>query len=172
MLGNVSQTDNGFAKVEFEDRYGLKCKIQQSSLATESCVWLGVVDPEPQVMCAEAAQVGLTPASDAGWQPYPIPEQVLIKSNMHLTREQVAGLVERLNSWLLTGAFDKPVLELVRHGKTSTEHETALVSIAVKYCKAVEAVASVLACDEAVSLPATVLDSLREVVTHVTECTK
>lgn len=172
MLGKLGQTENGFAKVEFEDRYGLKCKIQQSSLASESCIWLGVVDPKPQVMCAEATKVGLTPASDSGWQPYHIPEQVLVTTNMHLTREQVAGLVERLNSWLLTGAFDKPALELVRHGKTLAEHESVLAATAVKYCKAVEAVAGVLACDEAAALPENVLDSLRETVAHVTERSK
>lgn len=172
MLGKLGQTENGFAKVDFEDRCGLKCKIQQSSLATESCIWLGVLDPEPQIMCVEAAELGLTPMSNAGWQPYPIPAQVLIKSNMLLTREQVAGLVERLSSWLLTGDFDKPPLELVRHGKTMAEHEVALAATAVKYCKAVEVAASVLACSEAVTLPASVLDSLREVVAHVTDCTK
>lgn len=35
-------TERGFGFVEFEDYNGEKCSLQQSSLATKSCVWLGV----------------------------------------------------------------------------------------------------------------------------------
>lgn len=34
-------TERGFTKGEFRDKYGLECRIQKSSLATEDCIWLG-----------------------------------------------------------------------------------------------------------------------------------
>ena len=36
------KTVRGFDRAEFIDRYGQKCSIQKSSLATEDCIWLGV----------------------------------------------------------------------------------------------------------------------------------
>lgn len=36
------QTDRGFARGDFVDRYHQKCSIQDSSLAAEAAVWLGV----------------------------------------------------------------------------------------------------------------------------------
>jgi hypothetical protein len=38
----LKKTNRGFAIAEFIDRYGEKCSIQKSSLATENCIWLGV----------------------------------------------------------------------------------------------------------------------------------
>lgn len=38
----LSTTERGFQNGKFLDRYGSKCSIQESSLATESCIWLGV----------------------------------------------------------------------------------------------------------------------------------
>jgi hypothetical protein len=38
----LTQTSRGLLIGEFEDRYGKKCSVQESSLATESCIWLGV----------------------------------------------------------------------------------------------------------------------------------
>lgn len=35
-------TNRGFLLCEFTDRYGAKCSLQESSLATEDCIWLGV----------------------------------------------------------------------------------------------------------------------------------
>lgn len=34
-------TDRGFERGEFDDRYGEKCSIQKSSLAHEDAIWLG-----------------------------------------------------------------------------------------------------------------------------------
>lgn len=36
------KTDRGFPIFEFEDRYKSQCSVQDSSLAFESCLWLGV----------------------------------------------------------------------------------------------------------------------------------
>ena len=38
---DISPTQRGFMRGEFIDRYGAKCSIQESSLATEACIWLG-----------------------------------------------------------------------------------------------------------------------------------
>ncbi len=34
-------TERGFARANFVDRYREQCSIQESSLATERCIWLG-----------------------------------------------------------------------------------------------------------------------------------
>ena len=71
----VETTPRGFEYIEFDDRYGEKCQLQQSSLAEyeqpgTSAVWLGL-------------------ASD----------------RMHLDREQVEWLIRQLSIWLDTGSF-------------------------------------------------------------------
>lgn len=39
---DLTPTERGFMRGEFKDRYGKDCSIQQSSIATEDCIWLGV----------------------------------------------------------------------------------------------------------------------------------
>lgn len=34
-------TRRGFQRADFKDRYGAACSLQESSLATERCIWLG-----------------------------------------------------------------------------------------------------------------------------------
>lgn len=34
-------TNRGFHVAEFADHNGVKCSLQESSLATEACIWLG-----------------------------------------------------------------------------------------------------------------------------------
>jgi hypothetical protein len=121
MLGEDKKTGRGFALVEFTDAYGYECSLQQSSAISDdndamdnpgsSFVWLGVDDGKPKVMKSQAKALGLTlPTGEvSGWMPYPIPEEVQISTRMHLSREQVTGLVERLQRWLETGSFDVQV---------------------------------------------------------------
>lgn len=45
MIKLAPANDRGFLKGEFTDRYGEKCSIQKSSLATEDCIWLGQDKP-------------------------------------------------------------------------------------------------------------------------------
>jgi len=40
------ETGRGFARAEFADRYNRACSIQESSLATENCLWLGCDEGE------------------------------------------------------------------------------------------------------------------------------
>lgn len=120
MLGEDTITPRGFKVVEFEDAYGYECSLQQSSAVGDdddamenpgsSFVWLGIDNGKPQVMKSQAKALGLTlpPGEVSGWMPYPIPEEVQISTRMHLNREQVKGLIERLQRWLETGEFELP----------------------------------------------------------------
>lgn len=38
----LKPTNRGFLRGDFEDRYGQQCSVQESSLATEEAIWLGV----------------------------------------------------------------------------------------------------------------------------------
>lgn len=104
-IGTVKKTNRGFSKVEFLDRYDTGCSLQQSSLATESAVWLGVDDANPQVMASNAFKVGIVTEETTGWVKYPIPEEVFLATRMHLTEDQVRSLIVSLQNWLDTGDF-------------------------------------------------------------------
>lgn len=109
-LGKVKRTARGFDLLEFQDCYKSACSLQASSLAVyekpgTSAVWLGVDDPQPQVMARDAASVGVKTDATTGWVPYPIPEQVLLTTRMHLDREQVEALIGHLQRWLDTNSF-------------------------------------------------------------------
>ena len=76
-----TDTDRGFEYWHFLDRYGQRCSLQQSSLAFEMALWLGVeidVKGEPQL------------------------------ARMHLTRPQVRELIKRLRQWMRNGSFEIP----------------------------------------------------------------
>ena len=96
-------TERGFAYNEFTDRYGAKCSIQKSSLATEDAIWFGINDPDPQIMASQAKQFGVKTNETTGWVPYPIPEEVSINTRMHLTQKQVKKLLPILQKFVETG---------------------------------------------------------------------
>ena len=50
-------TNRGFRRVDFTDRYGAACSLQESSLATEAAIWLGVNDPMASRMHLTQEQV-------------------------------------------------------------------------------------------------------------------
>jgi hypothetical protein len=85
-------TPRGFVLKEFNDRYGVKCSIQKSSLATEDAIWIGVADVSPEI-CIQGK----------GWVPFDIPDEVLIHTRMHLTIDQVKQLLPILNKFVETG---------------------------------------------------------------------
>ena len=100
----VTQTQRGFNIIEFTDRYQAKCSIQASSLATESAIWFGVDDPEPQIMASQAARRGIaTHGVSTGWVEYPIPSEVSLTTRMHLTQDQVKELLPILQNFAETG---------------------------------------------------------------------
>ena len=89
----IKKTERGFAIGEFEDFYGHACSIQQSSIATESCLWLGVDDPDPKIL----------PGDGTGWHPYPLPANVQCTTRMHLSLDQVKALLPHLQRFVETG---------------------------------------------------------------------
>ena len=91
------KTVRGFDLIEFKDRYGAKCNIQKSSLATENAIWLGVEDANPQIMASKTKEGG------TGWVKYDIPDNVLLTTRMHLTQEQVKDLLPILQRFADTG---------------------------------------------------------------------
>lgn len=102
----INKTQRGFSIAQFTDRYGNKCSLQKSSLATEDCIWFGADDANPQIMVSQAEKHGLEPQGENGWMPYPIPEDVLLSTRMHLNREQVAELLPYLQKFVETGELE------------------------------------------------------------------
>lgn len=114
-LGTVTTNANGFPKVEFTDSYGETASITCSDLIGDyedsyerpgtSALWLGLGKVEPQILAKDAGAHGVKTQKTSGWVPYPIPQDVLINADMHLNREQVRGLISRLEHWLKHGNF-------------------------------------------------------------------
>lgn len=90
------RTKRGFARVEFDDFYGVGCSLQKSSLATEDAIWFGCNDADPK---------HLVPGQ--GWQPIALPEEAICNTRMHLTRDQVAALLPLLQHFAETGELPK-----------------------------------------------------------------
>ena len=85
------KSQRGFGWVEFEDRYGVTCTIQNSSLATEEAIWFGPNEPNPRVL------------RHGRWEPVTLPEGTLCDTRMHLTRETVAELLPILQRFVKEG---------------------------------------------------------------------
>lgn len=94
---NKTITERGFKYIEFKDYYDNLCSIQESSLATKKCIWLGLNDVKPKIMASNLRR-NLT-----GWVDFPIPDNAQINSRMHLTQEQAKDLIEVLQKFVNTG---------------------------------------------------------------------
>lgn len=77
---NKTRNNRGFERLDFKDRYAVDCSIQQSSLATEQALWLGVDDIYPANFDS----------------PY---------GRMHLNVDQVKRLIEELQYWVDNDKF-------------------------------------------------------------------
>lgn len=119
-----TNTGRGFACCEFKDADGQSCRLQKSSAAERDCVWLGVTDPKPSVLAQHAQRFGLKTDKTEGWIDYPIPEDVLIHTEMFLTKEQVAELLPVLQRFVETGEIDE-----VNNDTTNTNHRSSLKCI-------------------------------------------
>jgi hypothetical protein len=95
-----SKTERGFGIIEFSDRYGEKCSIQKSSLATENAIWFGITNAEPKILASKIQPNG------TGWTNYPIHPDVFINTRMHLTQEQVKQLLPYLIHFAETGELN------------------------------------------------------------------
>lgn len=107
-------TKRRFPYVTFKDRYDAECSIQLSSLATDNAIWFGVDNANPQIMAWDAHRLGLEhllsdgPERLHGWVAYPIIEEVLFTTRMHLTQEQVKALLPILQFFAEHGTFPTP----------------------------------------------------------------
>lgn len=99
------KTKRGFMIGTFADTYGHSCSLQVSSLATDNCIWLGIADAEPKIMASDAQSLSIKTDQTTGWIPYPIPEQVLLHTRMHLNREKALELIEALRVFVNTGSL-------------------------------------------------------------------
>lgn len=85
----------GFEVQHFQDDYGLDCSIQESS-AVEPHIWLGVHNPPHKIMWSDAEKFGIEVKEKNGWYDYPIPQEVLVESRMHLSQKQAKALAKKL----------------------------------------------------------------------------
>lgn len=85
-------TQRGFKRVDFSDFYGVECSLQDSSLATESAIWLGCNEPRPRV---------LIPGK--GWTDIELPRDSVSNTRMHLTQAQVKELLPLLTYFAENG---------------------------------------------------------------------
>lgn len=105
------KTDRGFPYIETKDMYNAGFSIQESSLATDYAIWLGIDDPDPKIMASDAKKHGIKTDQEYGWIDYHVPEDVLISTRMHLTRSQVADLIPVLQHYVDTGELPKTGLD-------------------------------------------------------------
>lgn len=123
LFGVDETTGRGFPRVAFLDEYGEECSIQESSRAVFEdddgnvsdplgWIWLGIDDAKPQIMKSKAKALGLElpPGEVSGWMPFPVPDDVLMTTRMHLNETQVRGLIARLTLWLETGSLSPNTL--------------------------------------------------------------
>lgn len=90
-LGKVERTSRGFEIIHFDDRYGAKCSLQQSSLAEyavpgSSAVWLGLDGHE-----IRHPTIG-----------------TLLGCRMHVDLKLAKRLVGHLSAWIETGSLKIP----------------------------------------------------------------
>lgn len=118
-------TQRGFEYYEFTDRYGEKCSLQKSSLATGDAIWMGVNDLGLKGM---RYGQGWTPISEEEVADVFGYQMVQGNKRMHLTRDQVARLLPILQRFVDTGevgerAGDKLVEELEREEIINLQHD-------------------------------------------------
>ena len=98
-------TERGFEKITFNDRYNKQCYIQNSSLAEEAAIWLGIEDPEPRIMAVDAKKLGIPTNETRGWIPFNIPEEVLVTTQMHISQKQAKDLIKVLQNFVDKGTI-------------------------------------------------------------------
>ena len=97
MKMNKTHTNRGFGKIEFTDRYGVKCSIQESSLASaEGHIWFGAND------------IGLKHfKAYEGWKDVELvntlEEHYVANNQMHLSQSMVRELLPILQKFADTG---------------------------------------------------------------------
>lgn len=90
----ITTTQRGFSRLEFTDRYGEKCSLQKSSLATEDAIWLGIDKPKLTIFANE--QKGQYLITE-------MPPLFDVSCRMHLTQDMVIKLLPLLTKFAETG---------------------------------------------------------------------
>lgn len=85
-------TQRGFSRIDFKDRYGLDCSLQESSAAMFSAIWFGVNDTS----ATPIIQV------NGEWVEVVLPEDAVVRGRMHLDKQGVAALLPHLLKFLAT----------------------------------------------------------------------
>lgn len=91
-------TERGFSRYEFTDFNGEPCSLQQSSIATEDCIWLG---------CNEIGLKQFEPG--LGWSDINLPDEgiygksYVANNRMHLSRKEVEQLLPLLEKFVNEG---------------------------------------------------------------------
>lgn len=98
-----TKTNRGFKLRKFTDLYDNECSIQESSLATDDAIWVGIDDANPIMLQSDATRLGIVGTLVDGWVQYPIPDAVIMHTRMHLTRKMVAKLLPVLQKFVDTG---------------------------------------------------------------------
>jgi hypothetical protein len=80
----LKPTSRGFLRGDFKDRYDNECSIQESSIATEPCIWLGCNEGEHHHVTGECM------------------------ARMHLTPEMAAALIPLLQRFVAGGDLRNP----------------------------------------------------------------
>ena len=89
----AGHTNRGFAIFEFEDRYGVKCSLQESSLATEGAVWFGPDEPNTRFLGSN------------GWEKFQYPplRDLIHDTRAHITQQQMQELLPAFEHFAKTG---------------------------------------------------------------------
>lgn len=95
------KTARGFEVNHFKDTYDLDCSIQDSSIATDDRIWLGVHNAPIKIMVKDinafrACDIVPEGANEHSWCTVELPEEALVESRMHLNRKQARELAEEL----------------------------------------------------------------------------
>lgn len=101
LVALLQKNSIGFKSIGFEDANGVKCSIQESSVATDSLVWLGSNDIGLKEFVANR--------SGGAWQDVELADTMhhhyVANNRMHLTRDQVASLIPVLQHFVDTGVL-------------------------------------------------------------------
>ncbi|WP_300924617.1 hypothetical protein [uncultured Clostridium sp.] len=95
------KTARGYRVFHFNDDYNITCSLQESS-SVEPHIWLGIDEPEHKIKYKDSEALGLglqklyPECNEDGWCNYPIPQEVLVSSRMHLNQKQAKKLGEAL----------------------------------------------------------------------------
>lgn len=95
------KNSRGFEYQKFEDANGVECSIQESSVATDSLIWLGANDIGLKEFVANRP--------GGAWQDVELADTMqhhyVANNRMHLTRDQVASLIPILQHFVNTGVL-------------------------------------------------------------------